>query len=90
MAVFMWFLYSECYKSSVSEIFLDQGMAGIVSEESGVGKSVEGISSGQRCQSGDALAEWRSSEQVENGITSTSPPYWDSDDDDGGKFLLSF
>ncbi|XP_061370988.1 TNF receptor-associated factor homolog 1a-like isoform X2 [Gastrolobium bilobum] len=62
-------------------------MAGIVSEESGVGKSVEGISSGQRCQSGEALAEWRSSEQVENGITSTSPPYWDTgdEDDDGPK-----
>ncbi|KAK7391636.1 hypothetical protein VNO78_20053 [Psophocarpus tetragonolobus] len=59
-------------------------MAGIVSEESGVGKSVESISNGQRCQSGEALAEWRSSEQVENGITSTSPPYWDTDDDDDG------
>ena len=64
-------------------------MAGIVSEESGVGKSVEGISSGQRCQSGEALAEWRSSEQVENGTPSTSPPYWDTDDDDdGGNFLF--
>lgn len=59
-------------------------MAGIVSEESGVGKSVEEMSSGQRFQSGEALAEWRSSEQVENGITSTSPPYWDTDDDDDG------
>ncbi|RDX83509.1 MATH domain-containing protein, partial [Mucuna pruriens] len=59
-------------------------MAGIVSEESGVGKSAEGISNGQRCQSGEALAEWRSSEQVENGITSTSPPYWDTDDEDDG------
>ncbi|KAK3190271.1 hypothetical protein Dsin_029832 [Dipteronia sinensis] len=59
-------------------------MAGISSEESGVGRSVEGISSGQRCQSGEALAEWRSSEQVENGTPSTSPPYWDTDDDDDG------
>lgn len=59
-------------------------MAGIASEESGVGRSVEGISSGQRCQSGEALAEWRSSEQVENGTPSTSPPYWDTDDDDDG------
>ncbi|KAK7243046.1 hypothetical protein RIF29_37830 [Crotalaria pallida] len=59
-------------------------MAGIASEESGVGKSVEGISSGLRCQSGEALAEWRSSEQVENGIASTSPPYWETDDDDDG------
>lgn len=58
-------------------------MAGSSSEESGVGRSSEGISSGQqRCQSGEALAEWRSSEQVENGIPSTSPPYWDTDDDD--------
>ncbi|XP_022739674.1 MATH domain-containing protein At5g43560-like isoform X2 [Durio zibethinus] len=63
-------------------------MAGVASEESGVGWSVEGISSGQRCQLGEALAEWRSSEQVENGTPSTSPPYWDSgddDDDDGPK-----
>ncbi|KAH9682193.1 TNF receptor-associated factor [Citrus sinensis] len=59
-------------------------MAGIASEESGLGRSVEGISSGQRCQSGEALAEWRSSEQVENGTPSTSPPYWDTDDDDDG------
>ncbi|KAI9119563.1 hypothetical protein K1719_009439 [Acacia pycnantha] len=59
-------------------------MAGIVNEESGVGKSAEGISTGQRCQSGEALAEWRSSEQVENGTPSTSPPYWDTDEDDDG------
>ncbi|XWS53855.1 hypothetical protein CRYUN_Cryun10bG0036100 [Craigia yunnanensis] len=59
-------------------------MAGVASEESGVGRSVEGISSGQRCQSGEVLAEWRSSEQVENGAPSTSPPYWDSDEDDDG------
>lgn len=52
-------------------------MAGTVSGESGVGRSME-----QPCQSGEALAEWRSSEQVENGTPSTSPPYWDSDDDD--------
>ncbi|KDP40288.1 hypothetical protein JCGZ_02286 [Jatropha curcas] len=59
-------------------------MAGIASEEAGAGRSVEGLSSGQRCQSGEALAEWRSSEQVENGTPSTSPPYWDTDDDDDG------
>ena len=64
-------------------------MAGIASEESGVGKSVQAISSRQRCQSGEALAGRRSSEQVENGTPSTSPPYWDTDDDDdGGKFLF--
>ncbi|XP_012570433.1 TNF receptor-associated factor homolog 1a-like isoform X2 [Cicer arietinum] len=57
-------------------------MAGIASEESGAGKSVEGSYSGHRCQSGEVLAEWRSSEQVENGIPSTSPPYWDTDEDE--------
>ncbi|GMJ01942.1 Tumor necrosis factor Receptor-Associated Factor 1b [Hibiscus trionum] len=54
-------------------------MAGVSSEESGVGRSAEGVS-----RSGEMLVEWRSSEQVENGTPSTSPPYWDSDDDDGG------
>ena len=63
-------------------------MAGVASEDSGVRRSVEGISSGQRCQSGEALAEWRSSEQLENGTPSTSPPYWDSDD--GGLLLDPF
>jgi hypothetical protein len=62
-------------------------MAGVLSEESGVGKSAEGISRGQH-STGEALAEWRSSEQVENGIASTSPPYWDTDEDDGGKFIF--
>ncbi|GFZ08764.1 TRAF-like superfamily protein [Actinidia rufa] len=58
-------------------------MAGTTTVDSGVGVSLEGISSGQqRYQSGDALVEWRCSEQVENGIPSTSPPYWDTDDDD--------
>lgn len=77
-------LVSSCCRRSVSEIVLNLGMAGTASEESGVGKSVEGIFNGQRCQSGEALAEWRSSEQVENGTPSTSPPYWDTDDDDDG------
>ncbi|GMP56112.1 hypothetical protein CsSME_00020704 [Camellia sinensis var. sinensis] len=58
-------------------------MAGTASEESGVGRSFEEISSVQQhCQSGEALVEWRSSEQLENGTSSTSPPYWDPDDDD--------
>ncbi|CAA0814198.1 TRAF-like superfamily protein [Striga hermonthica] len=61
-------------------------MAGVAPEESSVGKSSEGVSSGQqhqlRVQSGEALAEWRSLDQVESGSTSTSPPYWDTDDDD--------
>ncbi|XP_052188862.1 TNF receptor-associated factor homolog 1a isoform X2 [Diospyros lotus] len=59
-------------------------MAGIASEESAVRRSFEGISSGQRCQSGETLVEWRSSEQLENGTPSTSPPYWDTDDDEYG------
>ncbi|GKU85818.1 hypothetical protein SLEP1_g437 [Rubroshorea leprosula] len=53
-------------------------MAAVASDEVGG----ERFSSGQRCQSVEALAEWRSSEQPENGIPSTSPPYWDTDDDD--------
>lgn len=59
-------------------------MAGVSTDEAGSGSSYDGVSTGQqqRCQSGEALAEWRSSEQVENGSSSTSPPYWDSDDDD--------
>ncbi|KAH9602343.1 hypothetical protein KSS87_010925 [Heliosperma pusillum] len=61
--------------------------ATIASEDtSGGGRVVGGLSSGSRCQSSDALTEWRSSEQLENGTPSTSPPYWDTDDsdDDGG------
>lgn len=57
-------------------------MTSVVMEEPGVGRSDEGILSSQSSQSGEALAEWRSSDQVEKGITSTSPPYWDTDDDD--------
>jgi hypothetical protein len=41
-----------------------------------------------RCESLDANSEWRSIEQVENGIPSTSPPYYDSDDDDDGVFFV--
>ncbi|CAN6440973.1 unnamed protein product [Victoria cruziana] len=57
-------------------------MAGCVNEENGGGRSSEVISTGQRCQPGDSLSEWRSCEQVENGTPSTSPPYWDTDEDD--------
>ncbi|CAN6439439.1 unnamed protein product [Victoria cruziana] len=57
-------------------------MAGSVSDDNGMGASSEVISSNQRCPSGDSLSEWRSCEQVENGTPSTSPPYWDTDDDD--------
>ncbi|KAK8709686.1 hypothetical protein V6N13_060696 [Hibiscus sabdariffa] len=59
-------------------------MAGIASEGCGVGSYSDGISSRHHCLSGEALAEWRSSEQVENGTPSTSLLYWDSDDGVGG------
>ncbi|XP_051129521.1 TNF receptor-associated factor homolog 1a-like isoform X2 [Andrographis paniculata] len=62
-------------------------MTGAAMEESELGRSFEGFSSEQQqqiCQTGEAIAEWRSSEQVENGSTSTSPPYWDSDEEDDG------
>lgn len=66
-------------------------MASSAYEEAGVARSSEGVSSGQQpCQNSEALAEWRSSEQVENGTPSTSPPYWDCDDDDDGGTVLSF
>ena len=62
-------------------------MAGSSSEDSGIGRSLDGMSNGR---SSEALAEWRSSEQVENGIASTSPPYWDTDDDDDCGMVLFF
>ncbi|KAK6145974.1 hypothetical protein DH2020_019843 [Rehmannia glutinosa] len=63
-------------------------MAGVATEESGEGRSLEGVTSGhqqQRFQSGEALAEWRSLEQVENGSPSTSPSYLESDDGDASE-----
>lgn len=58
-------------------------MAGMLTEDT----DLEAISTDQRCQSGESLAEWsRSSEQVENGTPSTSPPYYDTDDEDCGLF----
>ena len=60
-------------------------MAGSSSEEAGAGRSLGYVSNGQQqCQSSEASVERRSSEQVENGTVSTSPPYWDIDDDDDG------
>ncbi|CAH8251118.1 unnamed protein product [Arabidopsis lyrata] len=50
--------------------------------ETVVGRSVEESSNGQHSQAGEALSEWRSSGQVENGTPSTSPSYWDIDEDD--------
>ncbi|XP_042473598.1 TNF receptor-associated factor homolog 1a-like isoform X3 [Zingiber officinale] len=60
-------------------------MAENITENSGMSlrpSVTDGMLNEQRCPSGDSITEWRSSEQVENGITSTSPPYWDTDDDD--------
>ncbi|CAN4091831.1 unnamed protein product [Withania somnifera] len=60
-------------------------MASGAYEDAGTARSSDGVSSvQQQCQNSEALAEWRSSEQVENGTPSTSPPYWDCDDDDDG------
>lgn len=63
-------------------------MAGVVSEDAVGVRSVESFANGHHSQSGEALAEWRSSEQVENGTPSTSPPYWDTDDDDDDAGML--
>ena len=68
-------------------------MAGSISDDSShesLSSTPEVISTGQICQASDSVGEWRSSEQVENGTPSTSPPYWDTDDDDDdfGNFLL--
>ncbi|KAG8092975.1 hypothetical protein GUJ93_ZPchr0012g20390 [Zizania palustris] len=49
-----------------------------------VSSSTEELLSDQQSHSGEYLAEWRSSEQVENGTPSTSPAYSDTDDDDCG------
>ncbi|CAL9242166.1 unnamed protein product [Arabidopsis halleri] len=58
-------------------------MSESTNEDCGAGRSsVDENSNGQRSQSEEVLAEWRSSDQVENGTPSTSPPYWDDDDDD--------
>ncbi|XP_072951048.1 TNF receptor-associated factor homolog 1a-like isoform X1 [Typha angustifolia] len=60
-------------------------MAGTLTEDCEMGgrsSPVESMSNEERYPSGDSLAEWRSSEQVENGTPSTSPPYWDIDDED--------
>ncbi|GKB35437.1 TNF receptor-associated factor homolog 1a [Tanacetum coccineum] len=56
-------------------------MAGTSSEESGLERSFDGLSIGQQ-RYREALAKCRSTEQVENAITPTSSPYWDTDDED--------
>lgn len=64
-------------------------MAETVPEVSGVSSNGHHSVSG-----GEALSVWRSSGQVENGTPSTSPSYWDTDDDDdedyGSRLFLSY
>ncbi|CAO2194868.1 unnamed protein product [Urochloa humidicola] len=60
-------------------------MAGaIIVDDSAASSS--GMCNEDRSVSGDSISEWRSREQVDNGVPSTSPPFWDddSDDDDPG------
>lgn len=67
-------------------------MAGTITEDHGMSlrySATEGMLSEQRCLSGDSITEWRSREQFENGAPSTSPPYWDTDDDDDCGVLSS-
>lgn len=67
-------------------------MTGTITEDYGMSlrsSATEGMLSEQRCPSSDSITEWRSCEQVENGTPSTSPPYWDTDDDDDGSELSS-
>lgn len=66
---------------------LDRLMAGTLVEDytgDGRSSSTEDLPSDQQSHSGESLAEWRSSEQVENGTPSTSPAYSDTEDDDCG------
>jgi hypothetical protein len=48
--------------------------------------STSGLGDKDHSVSADSLSEWRSREHVDNGIPSTSPPFWDTDseDDDPG------
>ncbi|KAL5702007.1 hypothetical protein ACHQM5_027280 [Ranunculus cassubicifolius] len=54
-------------------------MAGSIGDYYRAGRSAGVISS--VCQSTEAVSEWRSSEQVVNSSPSTSPLYWDTDDE---------
>ncbi|OEL23637.1 MATH domain-containing protein [Dichanthelium oligosanthes] len=56
-------------------------MAGaIIIDDSAASSS--GLGNQDRGDSGDLLSERRSCEKVDNGIPSTSPPFWDTDGDD--------
>ncbi|GJM92962.1 hypothetical protein PR202_ga09471 [Eleusine coracana subsp. coracana] len=56
-------------------------MAGAVTIDDSVA-STSGFGEEDRSMSGDSLSEWRSSEQIDNGSPSTSPPFWDTDSDE--------
>ncbi|CAL4954275.1 unnamed protein product [Urochloa decumbens] len=56
-------------------------MAGAVIIDDSAANS-SGLGNEDRSVSGDLISEWRSREQVDNGIPSTSPPFWDNDSDD--------
>ena len=56
-------------------------MAGAVATDDSVA-STTGMGDEDCSVSGDSLSEWRSCEQVANGSPSTSPPFWDTDDED--------
>lgn len=60
-------------------------MAGAVTIDDSAA-STSGLGEENHSLSGDSLNERRSSEQVDNGSPSTSPPFWDTDgeDDDPG------
>lgn len=49
-------------------------------EDCGSGQSSEEENLNRQRRYLEALAEWRSSDQVENGFPSTWPPNWDIDD----------
>jgi hypothetical protein len=64
-------------------------MASAYNPGDGRSSSTEEIPSDQQNHSENSLSERRSSQQVENGVPSTSPAYSDTDDDDCGMFSSS-
>lgn len=67
-------------------------MAATLTEENagdGRSSSTKEMSRDQQSHSENSLSEWRSSQQVENGVPSTSPAFSDTDDDDCDMFSNS-
>ncbi|KZV53689.1 MATH domain-containing protein-like [Dorcoceras hygrometricum] len=57
----------------------------MATEEFGEGQALEEVANEKQIREpGEASIESKSSEVIEDGTPSTSPLYWDSDDDDGG------